>query len=126
LNKKNKAEAARKKELAMNLTPERVFEAATVHATSSRQQLRSDLEADILNSLYFDTMVDRHEEIQEAHQETFEWIYHSPMEDGDPWASFIEWLRTGDSIYWINGKAGSGKSTLMRYLYDNRRTKKKP
>jgi hypothetical protein len=39
------------------------------------------------------------------------------------WSNFIDWLRDGDGVYWVNGKAGSGKSTLMRYIYDNPKTK---
>jgi hypothetical protein len=31
-------------------------------------------------------------------------------------------MREGDGIYWINGKAGSGKSTLMKYIFDDPRT----
>lgn len=32
------------------------------------------------------------------------------------WDNFAEWLRSGSKVYWINGKAGSGKSTLMNYI----------
>jgi hypothetical protein len=34
-----------------------------------------------------------------------------------------EWLRSGDKIYWIGGKAGSGKFTLMKFLCDHPHTK---
>ena len=37
--------------------------------------------------------------------------------------SFLNWLRSGNDIYWISGKAGSGKSTLMRYIVEDVRTK---
>lgn len=30
--------------------------------------------------------------------------------------SFLKWLRSGDGIYHISGKAGSGKSTLVKFL----------
>jgi hypothetical protein len=36
--------------------------------------------------------------------------------------SFVHWLKTQDTIYWITGKPGSGKSTLMKYLYNDPRT----
>jgi len=29
---------------------------------------------------------------------------------------FIEWLESGRGIFWVTGKAGSGKSTLMKFL----------
>jgi hypothetical protein len=66
-------------------------------------------------------MDDRHEEVAETWGNTFEWAYHDPKSD-HPWSSFTSWLREDNGIYWISGKAGSGKSTLMRYLFDNPRT----
>ena len=41
-----------------------------------------------------------------------------------PWSNFADWLACGDGVYWINGKAGSGKSTLMSYITSERRTRK--
>ncbi len=38
------------------------------------------------------------------------------------WDDFSVWLKSGEGLYWINGKAGSGKSTLMNYIcQDGRR-----
>jgi len=31
----------------------------------------------------------------------------------------MDWLLRGEGVYWIRGKPGSGKSTLMKYLYKN-------
>ncbi|KAE9368295.1 hypothetical protein N431DRAFT_493784 [Stipitochalara longipes BDJ] len=70
-------------------------------------------------SLRFPTMVDRREAISQAHAETFKWIFRPPPDDDVPWSNFIQWLECGTNIYWINGKAGSGKSTLMRYILEN-------
>ena len=36
--------------------------------------------------------------------------------------SFAKWLRGGEGIFWISGKAGSGKSTLVKCVLSNRRT----
>ncbi|CZR63571.1 uncharacterized protein PAC_13468 [Phialocephala subalpina] len=38
------------------------------------------------------------------------------------WSSFPLWLLSNEGIYWITGKPGSGKSTLMKYLYNEHRT----
>jgi len=36
---------------------------------------------------------------------------------------FLHWLSRCNGIYWVSGKPGSGKSTLMKYLCDHERTK---
>ena len=41
------------------------------------------------------------------------------------WDSFSDWLRSGTGVYWINGKAGSGKSTLMNYICDDENIRKR-
>lgn len=38
------------------------------------------------------------------------------------WDSFSNWLRSTDSIYWISGKPGSGKTTLVKYVVTHPRT----
>lgn len=35
----------------------------------------------------------------------------------------MEWLQGDDSLFWITGKSGSGKSTMMKYLHQTGRTK---
>jgi predicted RND superfamily exporter protein len=37
--------------------------------------------------------------------------------------TFLSWLRTGSHVFHISGKAGSGKSTLMKFLVDHPRTR---
>ncbi|PMD14363.1 hypothetical protein NA56DRAFT_710938 [Hyaloscypha hepaticicola] len=75
----------------------------------------------ILETLKFSMRNDLQEDVPEARHNTLKRIFE-PQED-KPWSCFASWLKTGDGIYWINGKAGSGKSTLMRYIYDNPRTR---
>ncbi len=80
-----------------------------------RQKLR------LLASLKFHEMTSRHDRIPRAARNTFEWIYRAPRGD-EPWSSFVDWLRGDDGLYWITGKPGSGKSTLMKFLDDDVRT----
>ena len=52
-------------------------------------------------------------EVHEAHEKTFHWLF-------DPGTvSFADWLQVPNPdkppIYWIQGKPGSGKSTLMKF-----------
>jgi predicted ATPase len=76
-----------------------------------------------VQSLHFPLIDDRHHTIPEAHRKTFRWIFAASGQEHCPWSSFSEWLRTGSGLYWINGKAGSGKSTLMRYIYSSLETR---
>ncbi|KAM3501563.1 hypothetical protein MY10362_005453 [Beauveria mimosiformis] len=78
----------------------------------------------VLESLSFATMIDRRESVEKSHARTFDWIYKDAQTAQVPWSNFVDWLRHGDGIYWINGKVGSGKSTLMRHLYENKTTQR--
>lgn len=40
------------------------------------------------------------------------------------WDSFSNWLSSTDVIYWISGKPGSGKTTVVKYILADKRTKK--
>ncbi|KAI8200939.1 hypothetical protein KHU50_006326 [Colletotrichum sp. SAR 10_65] len=80
---------------------------------------------DLLNFLYFPQEVDRFYDIKPAHKGTFEWVYSEPRSGANraTWANFHEWLRNDSGIYWISGKAGSGKSTLMKLIGTDERTR---
>jgi hypothetical protein len=67
----------------------------------------------LLNSLAFHLMEFRHSEIRQAHPHTFDWVFESLFQD---------WLTSSESVFWISGKPGSGKSTLMKFLVDNPKT----
>jgi Cdc6-like AAA superfamily ATPase len=70
----------------------------------------------------------REEEIIMAHDGTFQWVFgdeSSPMRHSHPhlhFDHFVDWLRCGNGIFHITGKPGSGKSTLMKFLSQHRRT----
>jgi hypothetical protein len=75
-----------------------------------------------LESLRFETMGDRFTAIEEAHKQTFQWVFNNPSAFNRPWSDFSEWLEAKSDMYWIQGKAGSGKSTLMRFLTSHTKT----
>ena len=79
----------------------------------------------ILESLKFASMPVRYSTITEAHERTFTWIYYpSKLPKNDPRSQirFANWLQRDGGVFWISGKPGSGKSTLMKFLCDNERT----
>jgi hypothetical protein len=72
----------------------------------------------ILTSLYFTQMNDRYSRIPEAHTKTLRWIFDPPISKCK-FSNFKTWLQKDSrDVYWITGKPGSGKSTLMRFLWD--------
>lgn len=92
----------------------------------------------IIDSLRFNNMEDRAARIPAAHRRTFDWVFQGSSRrirehtnrshnldhvDQQPqWSNFVHWLQNTSSLYWITGKPGSGKSTLMKYLQTNHRT----
>lgn len=79
----------------------------------------------LLHSLNFQQQQDRYSTIEKPHSRTFSWIFQDNSHLETPWYNFVQWLRSDsgrDHLYWVAGKPGSGKSTLMRFLYDDRRT----
>ncbi|TPX17911.1 uncharacterized protein E0L32_003012 [Thyridium curvatum] len=118
----------------------------------------------LLNSLRYENMNQRLNNITTRHEKTFEWLFvdrptSQEMDDdiggdsledihesdaelrdhsiGDTssectddgtddyvpgWDEFSKWLCSEDRLYWISGKPGSGKSTLMKFLAQDDRT----
>ncbi|OMP85851.1 hypothetical protein BK809_0002062 [Diplodia seriata] len=92
----------------------------------------------ILGNLLFNDIADRHERIEEAHRRTFEWISSESSSETASSCSpnilessknlppinigFVDWLRSDQQLFWITGKPGAGKSTLMKYIYNDPRT----
>ncbi|KAL8869683.1 MAG: hypothetical protein Q9174_004086 [Haloplaca sp. 1 TL-2023] len=77
------------------------------------------------DSLVFPEINSRQEQISEAFQGTCKWIFDPPCPEyrrGRTWPSFRKWLTLGKNIYWISGKPGSGKSTLMKYIINDPQT----
>jgi hypothetical protein len=75
-----------------------------------------------LEDLWFRRMSIRKKEISDAYQGTCAWIFNEPAEADSPHDNFNRWLREGQGIFWIGGKAGCGKSTLLNFLLRDGRT----
>ena len=98
----------------------------------------------ILKGLRFEKIYDREERVQEAEPGTYEWILGEDDADcrtGPADRTFtggaidldreqqsharsclLSWLRSENHVFHISGKAGSGKSTLMKFLKTHPRT----
>ncbi|KAI4108882.1 MAG: hypothetical protein LQ339_002000 [Xanthoria mediterranea] len=76
-------------------------------------------------SLFFPDIVAREEQISDAFEGTCRWIFDSSNNqesNSRPWSNFRKWLETETGVYWISGKPGSGKSTLMKSILNSERT----
>ncbi|KAI9795146.1 MAG: hypothetical protein M1816_000168 [Peltula sp. TS41687] len=71
----------------------------------------------VIDSLCFKSLKKRQDDIVDVHKETLRWIFDKSH------TTFTKWLESENGIYWINGQAGSGKSTLMKFICDHERTK---
>ena len=87
------------------------------------QVTKSDQE--LLKSLYFEGMKRRYKEIGCSHPQTFQWIFQSSTPDNCHPIKFAEWLQGKNDIFWIYGKPGCGKSTLMKFIQDSKETTQK-
>jgi hypothetical protein len=100
----------------------RDFSARIEAVVSSGSTIAIDQE--ILRSLQFESMRIRQSNISNAHSKTFDWIFRSsPAHPNHVQNHFLRWLHSCNGIFWVSGKPGSGKSTLMKYLCDHERTK---
>ncbi|KAI8634772.1 hypothetical protein F5Y19DRAFT_124341 [Xylariaceae sp. FL1651] len=79
-----------------------------------------DIAGDFLSSIRFESIESREKAIPEAYVDTYKWIFDKPRctDDGKPlWSDFTSWLSGSSSqIFWIFGKPGAGKSTLMKFF----------
>jgi hypothetical protein len=70
----------------------------------------------ILKSLVFAGMDERYDRIEEPCEGTFQWIFEEVI------SPLPEWLRAGAGLFLISGKAGCGKSTMMKIVFDDPET----
>ncbi|KAM0156950.1 hypothetical protein ACHAPG_005034 [Botrytis cinerea] len=85
--------------------------------------IRLQVAQTLLQSLKFPALKEREESIADVYLGTFEWLFED-THGSAPWSSFVHWLQHESGIYWVNGKAASGKSTLMRFICGNSNTRK--
>ena len=89
--------------------------------------LHYSTEQKILSRLRFVRLEDRYRLISPAYRNTLAWLFGDTGLQGqhqvnDP-STFVQWLYSDKNLYWISGRPGSGKSTLMKFLCHHQRTK---
>lgn len=86
------------------------------HISSLVDRATYTIHAGILKSLHAPERDSRMQQIDPQSKHSFDWVYDKPS------IGFSQWLRNGQGIYWISGKPGSGKSTLMKFIHNDPRT----
>ena len=92
---------------------------------------------EVTKSLFYPDIFYRQEQIDhefDGIETSYDWIFdEKQMYSTDefektyskkptfPAENFAQWLKSGHGVYWISGKAGSGKSTLMSYIHNDER-----
>jgi hypothetical protein len=91
-------------------------------AQESGLQERKARLAKLLASLEYPEMnARRNQSSIDAYEDTFQWIFEE--NEKRAWDSFPSFLTSQDqTLYWISGKPGAGKSTLMKFLVQHDRT----
>ena len=84
----------------------------------------------LLDSIRFCEMNLRSNQIADSHHGTYEWVFNESYGDQFKMSqspvraahSFLKWLSNDQPLFWILGKPGSGKSTLMKFLANHKQT----
>ncbi|KAH8891229.1 hypothetical protein GQ53DRAFT_151968 [Thozetella sp. PMI_491] len=87
------------------------------------RDLRADpLKEECLRSLHYDDIGAAESAIDDPLPDSFSWAWSNHE------SSVLSWTRSQQSIYWVRGKPGSGKSTFMKHIASSIRSmhKKSP
>ncbi|KAI9778529.1 MAG: hypothetical protein M1839_008060 [Geoglossum umbratile] len=79
--------------------------------TPEPQELTEE-QIDCLKSLSSSEFGNRFSDVCDPHDATFHWIWENK--------AFCQWLQNDEAIFWVQGKPGCGKSTLMKLLLQKR------
>jgi hypothetical protein len=107
----------------------------SVQAQFSNMRM-TDVHRDILASLHYSDMLTRQQDISPPATGTYEWVFtgESPYQtdpkryedillvDLERRKKLFNWFSNNDSLFWINGKPGSGKSSLMSFVANDERS----
>jgi len=74
----------------------------------------------IFERMRFEELDHRLHSVSKPHDGTLEWVFDDQHTDE---GGVLEWLgnQRGENLFWITGRPGAGKTTLMRHLFRNDR-----
>lgn len=70
----------------------------------------------MLRSFQYNTLYDREHNVKNAHRKTLRWVFSENDRERHAYDSLQDWLKSSEQVYWITGKPGSGKTTLMKFI----------
>lgn len=96
------------------------------NSATAKVQDFEPIQQNVLENLFFRRYCDRYDGLKPAHVKTYQWIYDPSINEEQQaettWSPLVTWLESGGGCYWVNGKAGSGKSTLMKFIAQHPQT----
>ncbi|KAK8133613.1 hypothetical protein PG984_005625 [Apiospora sp. TS-2023a] len=75
----------------------------------------------LLRSLKYNGMNERRNDHHMHHPSTLQTIWDDDL-DTELWQPFRDWLTSEDQVFWVSGRPGSGKTTLMKFLVSQPQT----
>ncbi|OSS54859.1 hypothetical protein B5807_01797 [Epicoccum nigrum] len=74
----------------------------------------------VFERLNFEELEHRLNAVATPHRGTLEWVFDDPQTDE---GGVLEWLgnQRGENLFWVTGRPGAGKTTLMKSLFRNDR-----
>ncbi|KAM0715349.1 hypothetical protein Q7P37_008847 [Cladosporium fusiforme] len=130
-------EASRKVAETMQVTISGDIARIETQAEDASVNVRIEAERkSFMDSLWYPEIFDRQQSVKPPSFDTFEWIFNdSRLSSDERWklsyadqlreetrGNFARWLRSDKSLFWISGKPGSGKSSLMSLIQADPRT----
>ena len=91
-----------------------------MHTKRTEEDRLGGLNVRLLDALAFPEMNERRNMIEGRVSDfgnTYRWLFHPPQEKNHH--DFIDWLEADTGLFWVSEKPGSGKSTLMDFIYQN-------
>ncbi|KAH8883762.1 hypothetical protein GQ53DRAFT_752783 [Thozetella sp. PMI_491] len=88
------------------------------------EEAKEQRNREILNALYFEGMTEKENRIKvdDSFRHTCDQVLSAKGSD-DSASPFYSWLLAKDPIFWMSGKAGSGKSTMMKHAFHDKETR---